>query len=72
MSDLQNSISHFLQAQYIFLHEAILAGVTSDSTLIPMDQLAQRMAELEEDGEAGYQEEFDVRSACTCYNSTFI
>jgi len=52
------------QAQYVFLHDAILEGVTSGNTEVSAERLAQRMSELEEvdsDGETGYQKEFNVR-----------
>jgi len=52
------------EAQYVFLHDAILEGVTSGNTEVSAERLAQRMSELEEvdsDGETGYQKEFNVR-----------
>ena len=56
--------SHYvIQSQYIFLHDAILEGVTTGWTDIPVDQLAERMGELDEvdfERESGYQTEFNV------------
>ncbi len=48
----------------MFLHDAILEGITSGNTEVPVDRLAQRMNELEQadtDGETGFQKEFNVR-----------
>ena len=48
----------------MFLHDAILEGVTSGNTEVSAERLPQRMSELEEvdsDGETGYQKEFNVR-----------
>ena len=50
----------------MFLHDAILEGVTTGWTDIPVDQLAERMGELDEvdsEGESGYQTEFNVSRA---------
>lgn len=48
----------------MFIYDAILEGVSDGWTDIPVDQLAARMAELDEedsDGETGYHNEFLVR-----------
>lgn len=56
-----------LQAQYVFIHDAMLEVLTTGWSDIAVDQLADRMAELEEedeeddDGESGYLTEFNVR-----------
>ena len=52
------------QIQYIFLHHAILDGITSVWTDIPVDQLAKRISELSEEneeGDSGFEVEFNVR-----------
>lgn len=51
------------QAQYVFLHDAILEGLTSGDTETPVEILSARMKELEQvdhDGETGYRNEFKV------------
>ena len=53
-----------MQVQYVFLHQAILDGITSVWTDIPVDQLSKRMAELSEEneeGDSGFTVEFNVR-----------
>lgn len=58
-------ISIDTQAQYIFLYDAILEGMTSGGTEIPVDGFTNRMKELDQmdrDGETGYQNEFNVCS----------
>ena len=57
--------NHMVQteAQYIFLHDAILEGVNSGKTEVPVDQLNKRMKILEEvdkEDESGYKKEFLV------------
>ena len=55
----------YLQSQYVFLHDAILEGVTTGWTDFTVEQLPERMAELEEvneEGESGYYTEFNVSS----------
>ena len=50
----------------MFLHDAILEGITSGDTEVSVDQLSKRMAELENtdaNGETGYQKEFNVRTS---------
>lgn len=50
----------------MFLHDAILEGITSGNTEVSVDQLTKRMAELEKvdaSGETGYQKEFNVRTS---------
>ena len=47
----------------MFIHDAILEGITSGNTEISVDRLGQRMSELESadsDGETGYRKEFNV------------
>ena len=47
----------------MFLHDAILEGITSGWTDFTAEQLPERMAELEEEnveGESGYHTEFNV------------
>ena len=47
----------------MFLHDAILEGITSGDTEVSVDHLTKRMAELEKtdaNGETGYQKEFNV------------
>ncbi len=47
----------------MFLHDAIMEGITSGNTEVPVDRLGQRMTELEQtdsDGETGFQKEFNV------------
>ena len=54
----------YIQAQYIFLYDAVLEGTTSGGTEIPVEGLASRMKELEllnQEGENGYLVEFNVR-----------
>ena len=60
------------QAQYVFLHDAILEGITSGDTEVSVDQLSKRMAELEKtdaNGETGYQKEFNVRTSVCLFVS---
>lgn len=55
-----------MQAQYMFLHDALLEVITTGWTDIGVEQLADRMAELEEEddqGMTGYANEFNV---CVC------
>ena len=52
------------EAQYVFLHDAILEGASSGRTEIEVDQLNQKMKELEkvdEEDESGFKKEFNVR-----------
>ena len=52
-----------MQAQYLFLHDALFEVVTTGWTDIGIEQLGDRMAELEEEndqGESGYSNEFNV------------
>ena len=52
-----------IQAQYVFLHDAVLEGIASGNTEVAVDKLTQRMTELEKedaDGETGFVKEFDV------------
>lgn len=47
----------------MFLHDAILEGVTSGSTEVHVDKLNQKFVELEKvdaDGESGFQKEYGV------------
>ena len=60
------SLTLNIQAQYIFLYDAILEGMTSRGTEVPVNSLAGRMKELEQfdqDGETGYHAEFTVCAA---------
>lgn len=63
-----------LQDQYVFLHDAILEGITSGKTEMAVTSLARHLKELEmidQDGESGFKKEFNVRSfitkhVCSC------
>ena len=51
----------------MFLHDAILEGVSSGTTEVKVEKLTEKFAELEqedEDGETGFQKEYSV-SCCT-------
>ena len=54
----------------MFLHNAILEGVTSGTSEVKVQKLSQKFAELKEvdaEGETGFQKEYSVRtlsSAC--------
>ena len=51
------------QAQYIFAHDALVEILNTGKTDINIEQLEDRMAELEvenEEGETGYHHEFQV------------
>ena len=53
-----------VQAQYVFLHDAILEGVTSGTTEVKVEKLSQKFAELQmedTEGESGFQKEYSVR-----------
>ena len=55
----------------MFLHDAILEGISSGNTEVPVDLLAQRMKELDEvdaEGENGYSKEFSVSLYCCMYS----
>ena len=55
-----------IQAQYIFIYDAMLEVLTTGWSDIAVDQLADRMAELEEEddeGESGYLTEFNVKQS---------
>ena len=61
------TILDYLQLQYVFLHDAILEGVTSGTTEVKVGKLTEKFAELEqedEDGETGFQKEYSV-NCCT-------
>ena len=52
-----------IQVQYVFLHMAILDGITSVGTDIPVDKLEKKIAELSEkaeEGDSGFAVEFNV------------
>ena len=53
-----------LQAQYIFLHDAILEGVESGKTDVPADRLRDHVSSLAKidtsAGETGFEQEFRV------------
>ena len=47
----------------MFLHDAILEGVTSGTTEVKVQKLSQKFEELEkeyEEGESGFQKEYSV------------
>ncbi|KAL5487212.1 hypothetical protein EMCRGX_G019787 [Ephydatia muelleri] len=48
--------------QYVFLHDAILEGLTYCDTVIPAEKLDEKVARLEKTrgGQTGYQTEFDA------------
>ena len=51
------------QAQYVFLHDAILEGVTSGTTEVKVEKQAEKCRELkkeDEEGESGFQKEYSV------------
>ena len=53
-----------MQTQYVFLHDAILEGVTSGTTEVKVEKLSQKFEELEkedEERETGFQKEYSVR-----------
>ena len=52
------------EAQYIFLHDAILEVASSGNTEFAVEMLNQHMTELEHvdaEDESGYKKEFQVR-----------
>ena len=58
------TFSHCTQAQYVFLHDAIMEGITSGATEVRVEKLGQKYAELEQtdaEGETGFQKEYGVR-----------
>ena len=51
------------EAQYIFLHDAILEGALSGKTEMPVEHLSRYMKKLEvldKEDESGYKKEFQV------------
>ena len=51
----------------MYLHDAILEGVTSGATEVQVDRLGQKFAELEKvdaEGESGFLKEYSVRTIC--------
>ena len=65
VTQLRQQRNHMVQteAQYVFLHDAILEEANSGNTEMTVEKLSQRMAELEkvdEDEESGYKKEFQV------------
>lgn len=53
----------------MFLHDAIMEGITSGSTEVNVEKLSQKYAELEKvdaDGETGFQKEYGVRNDQGC------
>ena len=59
-----NGIVCCVQAQYIFLHDAILEGVESGKTDVPADRLrghVDSLAKMDSSaGETGFEQEFRV------------
>ena len=55
-----------LQAQYIFIHDAILEGVESGKTDVPADRLRNHVENLSKldksTGETGFENEFRVHN----------
>lgn len=52
------------EAQYVFVHDAILEATSSGNTEIPVNELSRHMKELEQldaEEESGYKKEFQVR-----------
>ncbi len=48
----------------MFLHDAIMEGITSGATEVRVEKLGQKYAELEQtdaEGETGFQKEYGVR-----------
>ena len=65
VNQLREQRNHMVQteAQYIFLHDAILEGALSGKTEVPVEHLTRHMKGLEaldEDEESGYKKEFQV------------
>ncbi len=66
VNSLRQQRNHMVQteAQYIFLHDAILEGVQSGKTEVAVEALSKHMKELEKvdhEDESGYKKEFQVR-----------
>ena len=65
VTQLRQQRNHMVQteAQYVFIHDAILEAISSGNTEVPVNKLSQHMKELEqvdEDQESGYRKEFQV------------
>ena len=65
VNNLRQQRNHMVQteAQYVFLHDAILEEASSGVTEVTVNKLSQRMSELEkvdEEEESGYKKEFQV------------
>ena len=63
--ELREQRNHMVQAeaQYIFLHDAILEGAQSGKTEVSANELCKQMELLKEtnlEGESGFKEEFEV------------
>ncbi len=58
----QRSLMVQTEAQYIFLHDAILEGVMTKHTEVPMNKLKRYIKDLStvKKGESGYKKEFKV------------
>ena len=73
--ELRQQRNHMVQteAQYVFVHDAVLEATSSGNTEVVVDHLSQHMKKLEhidEENESGYQKEFMVsvrdQFGCLC------
>ena len=65
VNELRQQRNHMVQteAQYIFLHDAILEGALSGNTEVSVEKLAlyrKKMEAVDGEGESGYMKEFRV------------
>ena len=62
------------EAQYIFLHDAILEGVQTNQTEVPLERLGKYMRGLEatKKGVSGYNKEFKVLAYTLTMNFSFF
>lgn len=77
VTQLRQQRNHMVQteAQYVFIHDAILEAISSGNTEVAVDKLSQHMKQLEhvdEDQESGYQKEFQVSHASTLSNISYL